>query len=605
MDFDQEITQTLSRRLSPWYFLLFFAFLLFFVRLWDFQILKGDHFFELSENNRVKIQEIIAPRGTIYDRNYNALANNTPSFDVSLLYQGISDPDDILLRLCPLLNLDRDAIAQKIVASRYLPRFKPLKIKVDVSRKELSLIEFYKLDLPHVVVEVFPKRHYPLGSVLSHVIGFLGEINETELKMSRYATYNLGDFLGKAGVEQAFETDLRGKVGWLQFEVDARGRKKEVLRSINPLPGRNLILTIDAELQSFADTLLGEKMGTLIAMNPRTGEILALVSHPAFDPNLFSRGISIREWQELTQNPYYPLANRAIQGLYPPGSVFKIVTALAGLEEKKITPETTFFCEGSYLFGNRPYRCWKKGGHGSLDLYGAIEQSCDCYFYRVGHLVGVDSLAHYAQSLGFGCPTGVGLGNEKAGLIPTKAWKEKKLRVPWQGGETLSTAIGQSFTLVTPLQILVMISTIANDGKICVPQLVKKIEDYQGNIKKDFSPRFISSEVSFSIKSLSAVKEALRRVVQNPYGTGKIARIEGVELAGKTGTAQVVSLSPDDKKLELPFHLRHHAWFTAFAPFQNPEIAVVALVEHGGSGSGAAAPLARELIAFYLNKVAR
>ena len=604
MDFDQEITQILSRRLTILYVLLFFAFLVFFVRLWDLQILKGDYFFELSENNRIKIQEIIAPRGAIYDRNHTFLANNTPSFDVSLLYQGISDLEDLIPRLTTILNLDRDTILKKIEGSRYLPRFKPLKIKVDVSRKELSLIEFYKLDLPGVVVEVFPKRNYPLGSAVSHLLGFLGEINETELKISPYSSYNPGDFLGKSGIERAFEMDLRGKVGWLQFEVDATGRKKEVLRSIKPLPGENLVLTLDAELQCFTDKLLGEKMGTIIAINPQNGEVLAIVSHPSFDPNLFSRGISAQEWHELTKSRYYPLTNRAIQGLYPPGSVFKIITAIAGLEERKITPETTFSCEGSYRFGNRTYRCWKKGGHGSLNLYGAIEQSCDTYFYRTGHLVGVDSLAYYAGLFGLGSPTGLGLSNEKAGLIPTRAWKEKKFQDSWQGGETLSTAIGQSFTLVTPLQILVMISAIANDGKIYVPQLVKKIEGYQGNVRREFQQQLVS-EVPVSMKSLQTLKEALRRVVQNPHGTGKIARIDGVEVAGKTGTAQVATLPPEGKKSETPFHLRDHAWFTAFAPVQNPEIAVVVLIEHGGSGSAVAGPLAKEVLAYYLSTVSR
>jgi len=602
MDFDQEITQTLSRRLTVLYFLLFFTFLLFFVRLWDLQILKGDYFFDLSENNRIKIQEIIAPRGAIYDRDYTALANNIPSFDVSLLYQGISDLEDILPQLSTILSLDRDAIIKKIDDSQYLPRFKPVKIKVDVSRKELSLIEFYKLDLPNVVVEVFPKRNYPFGGAVSHLLGFLGEINETELKMDRYSSYNPGDFLGKSGIERVSETDLRGRVGWLQFEVDATGRKKEVLRSINPLPGKNLVLTLDIQLQCFTDKLLGEKMGTIIAMNPKNGEVLALVSHPSFNPNLFSRGISVREWHKLTKNRYCPLTNKAIQGLYPPGSIFKIITALAGLEEGKITPKTTFSCEGSYRFGNRTYRCWKKGGHGSLDLYGAIEQSCDTYFYQVGRLVGVDSLAYYARLFGLGCPTGIRLGNEKAGLIPTRAWKEKTFQVPWQGGETISTAIGQSFVLATPIQMLVMISAIANDGKIYVPQLVKKIEDFQRNVKKDFQPQFIS-EVPVSAKSIQVLKEALRRVVHNPHGTGKIARIDGLEVAGKTGTAQVVSLSSDRKKSDAPFHLRDHAWFAAFAPFQNPEIAVVVLVEHGGSGSTTAGPLAKEVISHYLDKV--
>ncbi|MFH0814008.1 MAG: penicillin-binding protein 2 [Pseudomonadota bacterium] len=600
MDFDKEITQTLSQRLAIVYYFIFIGFLIIFFRIWDLQILKGDYYYDLSENNRIKIQEIIAPRGIVYDRNGTMLANNTPSFDISLLHQGIGCSQKILPLLSQILQIGPEEINRKMNESKQLPRFRPIKIKMDVSRRELSLVEFFKLDLPNVVIEVFPKRTYPLGKGLAHVIGYLGKVNEFELRLPEYAGYNPGDIIGKSGIEKAFGGELKGRSGWLQFEVDAVGRKKKVLSSVNPLPGKNLYLTIDSKLQDFTDTVLGENVGTAIAMDPNSGEILAFVSHPSFDPNLFSRGISLKNWCALRNDPFHPLINRGVQGLYPPGSIFKIVTAIAGLEEGKITPETTIFCNGSYWFGNRAYRCWKEGGHGGVNLYQAIEQSCDTYFYRVGQLVGIDSLAYYAKLFGLGSVTGLVLKDEKSGLVPTRGWKLKRFKVPWQEGETLSAAIGQSFVSATPLQILRLVSSIATKGKVVIPRLVKKIENSNGVVLKKFHPEYVS-RVPVSSRSVGVVAESLRRVIQSPCGTGKIARIGGVELAGKTGTAQVVSL-PFCKKTGAPFHLRDHAWFVAYAPFESPRISVVVLVEHGGGGSATAGPIAREIINFYLNK---
>jgi len=604
MDFDREIVRNLSRRLGILYFSIIIVFIIIFLRLWDLQILKGDYFFDLSENNRIKIREIIAPRGIVFDRNGNILADNSPSFDISLLHQGIKTLDEIVPLLSKILNMDSKNIVGRVTGSSPLPRFKPIKIKLDVSREELSLVEFFKLDLPNIVIEVFPKRNYPLGKGGAHLVGYLGEIDGAELKIPGYADYNPGDFIGKSGIEKIFECQLRGRSGWSRFEVDALGRKKRVLGCVDPAPGKNLCLTIDLDLQRFVDKVLGKKVGAVIAMSPKDGEILAFVSHPAYDPNLFSRGISSRDWHKLTKDSRHPLNNRCIQGLYPPGSVFKIITAIAGLEEGKITPETSFFCNGSYRFGNRSYRCWEKGGHGRLNLYEALERSCDIYFYQAGLRIGIDSLAYYARAFGLGEPTGFIFNNEKEGLVPTKRWKEKTFKTPWQEGETLSSAIGQSFVLVTPLQVLVLISAIANNGKICVPRLVKRIESAAGEAIKEFPP-VCASRAPVSAKSIAAVREALRRVVQNPCGTGKIARIEGLELAGKTGTAQVVSSRVCEKTLEVPFYLRDHAWFVAFAPFQDPKISVVVLVEHGGFGSSVAGPIIKEIIDYYLNKMIR
>jgi len=602
--FNQEITRSLSCRLKVFYAFLFVVFLIVFTRLWWLQILRGDYFFDLSENNRIKLQEITAPRGIIYDRNRVILADNIPSFDVSLLHPGVKNLEEILPFLSKALNIAPEEIVRRVRSSMSLPRLKPIKIKTDVERKELSLIEFFKLNLPNIVIEAFPKRNYPFRKSLSHVLGYLGEINETELKTLAGDNYGVGDYIGKSGAEKVFDRRLRGKNGWVQFEVDVIGRKKRVLSSFNPSPGENFYLTIDAGLQCFTDNALGDHTGAVVAIDPNNGEVLALVSHPSFDPNLFSRGISSKQWASLVNNPDCPLTNKAIQGLYPPGSLFKIITAISALEEKKITPETTFFCTDSFPFGNRVYHCWKKGGHGRLNLYKAIEQSCDIYFYNVGRLVGINGLARYAGLFGLGKPTGFVFKSEKTGLIPTKEWKKKIKKTPWQEGETLSSAIGQSFTLVTPLQMAVMISAIANNGGLYIPKLIKKITDNKDNLLKEFHPE-LASQVPVSLESIKVIKEALCGVIQSPHGTGRIARIEGIKMAGKTGTAQVVSLPADEKKSVVPLCFRDHAWFMAFAPFNNPRIAVVVLAEHGGSGSKTAGPIAREIINYYLSKPSR
>lgn len=601
IDFDQEITAALSPRFRFLKFIVMFFFAAIVIRLWYLQIFKGDYFFDLSENNRIKIQEIPAPRGIIYDRNGKVLVNNIPSFDISLLYSGEKQLREILPLLSKILNLSPEEIINRVKNSLYLPRFKPIKIKLDVTREELGKVEFNKIELPNVVVEFFPKRTYPWRENLAHVIGFLGEINQSELNQSDYFNYRPGDFLGKSGIEKSFEKTLKGQSGWIQFEVDALGRKKKTIGSADPVPGKNIFLTIDLDLQLFAEQVLGNKSGVIIAQNPNTGEIIAFASHPSFDPNLFSRGISSKDWKYLCSHPKHPLTNKGIQGVYPPGSLLKIITAIAGLEEGKITPDTRFFCSGSLKFGNRSYRCWKKEGHGSLNLLEAIEQSCDVYFYQVGNLVGINKLAYYSYLFGLGAPTGLGLEGEKGGLVPTTYWKEKALRLPWQKGETLSCSIGQGFYLTTPLQMLVLISAIANGGKLYSPFLVKKIIDPQGNVIKEFKPKVIKN-IPVSFESIKIIKEGLRRVVEGEKGTAKNIKIPGIEMGGKTGTAQVVGLPSKKTRQNLPEYLKDHAWFVAFAPFNNPEIAVVVLVEHGGFGSMVAAPMAREIIRHYLNR---
>ncbi|HNU70674.1 MAG TPA: penicillin-binding protein 2 [Thermodesulfobacteriota bacterium] len=602
MDFDQQITSSLSRRTVILVGFLFLSLLVIFVRLWQLQLLEGEYYFDLAKNNRIKLQEIIAPRGIIYDRNGQVLADNTPSFDISLLHEGLQDLERIIPLLSTILSLSPEEIRQRVEQTKNLSRFKPIKIKKDVSRKELGLIEFYKIDLPNVVIEVFPKRHYPLGEAMCHAIGRLGEIDETTLKNLKSSDYGLGDFIGKSGIEKAYENELKGKPGWLQFEVDALGRRKRVLSSEYPEPGNDVYLTIDADLQRFAHKTLGDKNGAVVALDPHNGEVLAYVSHPTFDPNLFSRGISSKDWNALVHSPFHPLTNKAIQGTYPPGSIFKIITAIAGLEEQIIDPQTTFFCHGRYDFINRP-RCWKRGGHGTMDLYSALEQSCDVYFYSVGHRLGVDKMAYYASLFGLGKETGIVLEGEKCGLIPTTTWKKKVYGVSWQQGETLSTSIGQSFVLCTPLQVALMMNTVASNGTLYVPHLSLKVMNRAGEVL-DITDTEVRSITSVSPATLAAVKEGLWRVVHGDRGTAKMVRISDLEIAGKTGTAQVIRLKEDKQDInDIPYQYRDHAWFAAFAPFTNPCISVAVLVEHGGFGSSVAGPIAREIIDYYLNTI--
>ena len=602
MDFDQHVIQHLSRRTIILYIFIAVCFLIVLVRLWELQLLKGEYYFDLSKNNRIKLQEITAPRGMIYDRTGAILADNTPSFDVSVLHEGVSDLKLVVPLLSEILSLPPEEITRRVQEGKNISRFKPIKIKKDVSRRELGLVEFFKLDLPNVVVEVFPKRHYPAKGAAAHILGRLGEIDESTLQSLSPDDYSVGDFIGKSGIEKAFESQLKGKSGWLQFEVDALGRKKRVLSEIHPVAGNNIYLSIDIDLQQAAHKILGEQNGAAIALDPNTGDVLAFVSHPSYNPNLFSRGISHEDWNELINNPFHPLTNKGIQGTYPPGSIYKIITALAGLEEKKVTQETTFFCNGTYKFLHKP-RCWKKYGHGTVDISTALEQSCDVYFYHLGHILGIDALSHYSNLFGLGNPTGIVLEGERAGLVPSNEWKKKVYKVPWQQGETLSTAIGQSFLLVTPLQMAVLINTVGNGGYLYTPNLVKKITTVRGLPVKTFEPVLVRDSM-VSVESLNLVRESLRRVVQNPHGTGKIAQIKGVELAGKTGTAQVIRLPQEKKKdEEIPYRYRDHAWFVAFAPFDNPKISVAVLIEHGRFGSSTAGPVARDIIKAYLSKI--
>jgi len=579
------------------------AFLLIFIRLWSLQVIKGSDLRHLSENNCIRLRENPADRGMLLDHKGNILAHNRPSFEVYLVPEDLRANPEVLIKVGEMLNMTQGEIEEKIKAQKRRTPFKPVKIKSDIDWNKLALLETNRIHLPGLIVDVRPRRAYDYGDLASHLIGYLGEVDENELRQSKESPYRMGTQIGKYGVEYRWENDLRGSDGGQQIEVDALGREIRPLGVVEPFPGNNLFLTIDLELQKVAEEAYQDKTGALIAMDPKTGRILAMVSKPSFKPDTFARNILPEEWKSLLENPYHPLQNKGIQGQYPVGSVFKIITAIAGLESGSIAPNTQLTCSGAFSYGNRDFRCWKEGGHGSLSLHRAIAESCDIYFYQVGLKVGPDIIAHYATEFGLGRTTGISLPHEKPGIVPSSSWKKKRLGVPWYSGETLSFSVGQGYLNATPLQLLVLISAVANGGKIVQPQVVERVEDIYQNKLKEYPPLKLG-RVNVSEKTLQLIQEALKGAVNDPRGTGSACWLKEVKVAGKTGTAQVIAMPEDFKRGEMnriPLRFRDHAWFVAYAPFEDPKISVAVLVEHGGFGATAAAPMAKKVIEQYLN----
>ena len=582
------------------YFVVFagVAFFMLFIHLWYLQVIKGSEFRRLSENNRIRIRENPADRGMLLDRKERVLAHNRPSFEVSLVPEDLKVNPEVLTNVSEMLDTDQEEILKRLQGQKRRPPFKPVKIKSDIDWNELARLEFNRVHLPGLVVDVKPRRTYSYGDLASHLIGYLGEVDENELKQSRDASYRMGALIGKYGIEYRWETDLRGTDGGRQIEVDALGREIKPLQSVDPFPGNNLILTIDLDLQKIAEEAYQDKSGALIAMDPKTGRILAMVSKPSFDPNLFARNISPEEWKSLMEDPRHPLQNKGIQGQYPPGSVFKIITAIAGLESGVITSDTQMNCTGVYPYGNRDFRCWKEGGHGTLSLHRAIVESCDTYFYQVGLKVGVDLIAHYANEFGLGRPTGICLPHEKPGIVPSSSWKKKRSGVPWYSGETLSFAVGQGYLNATPLQLVMLISAVANGGKLYLPQVVARVENIYGKVLKEYPP-VEKGRTEVSENTLRIVQEALMGVVNEPHGTGWACALKDAKVAGKTGTAQIPISGYYDEEKTI-------ASFIGFAPPDEPKfIMLVTLREPQSSpwASQTAAPLwyniAKDLFMYY------
>ena len=601
-NFDPVSQDVFAKQLKIAVLFVLVIFGILILRLWFLQIVNGSAYRDRSENNRIRLQSMASFRGVIRDRSGKILVDNRPSYDLYVIPEEIHDAEALLNRLAVLGNLEMALIRERLGRAANGYPFKPVCLKRDISREELAMLETRRFDLPGVMIKVRPQRYYFYGDLAAHVLGYLGEISEKQLKSGQFPNIKSGDLIGKTGIERRWQKSLNGGRGGEQVEVDAAGRRIKVISQKLPVSGADVCLTLNRELQTLAEEALDGKHGAVVAMDPRNGQILALASSPSYDPNLFITGFDGGTWKNIVSSSDYPLHNRALTGQYPPGSVFKIVVALAGLQEGVITPGETFFCNGEYSLGRGKYRCWKRWGHGKVDLNRALVESCDIYFYQLGMRLGVDRIAHYAHQLGLGQKTGLNLGQEKGGLIPTAEWKRKRWGTPWQGGETVSTAIGQSFVLVTPLQVATFVSAVFNGGHVYRPQVTQWVRKSGGESIFEFTSQLIR-DVEINPEYLELVKKALTGAVNHPRGTGSKARLMDITVAGKTGTAQVVNLKKEKEakaKGEIPWKYRDHAWFVAVAPADAPRITVAVLIEHGGHGGSAAAPIAKTLIEAYL-----
>lgn len=574
---------------------IFFVLLL---RLWHLQILSADDYRNMSENNRLRFVPVAASRGAIMDRSGKVLVSNRPSFSLAVVPQEVKDKDALLDRLTNLLGIDRAELEERWSKVKGRAKYYPVVLASNISRDQVEIIEENRLRLPGVEIEMKPVREYSSNILAAHLLGYIGEISDEEIDRKGYEEYNPGDYVGKNGIERSWEKELHGNDGGRQLEVDARGRVLRTISESHPTVGNSVVLTIDAALQRQAERSFGDQAGAAVAMDVNTGEVLAFVSNPSFDPALFSGKLPVDIWKSYLDDKRHPLENKALTGQYPPGSIFKIITALAGLEEGKVNENSSVNCSGSYELGGSTFKCWNKRGHGTTSLKKSLRESCDVYYYQLGEGLGVDLIAKTAHKFMLGASMGIGLSNEKPGLIPTAEWKQKRFGKRWYHGETLPVSIGQGYVLMTPIQMASMIATVANEGTVYRPFLVKRIVDTDGKTLKEFKPEVIG-KTGISPANFRLVKQGLFSVVNDPGGTGGMARLYDVRVAGKTGTSQVVKMR--DSKRGTPYQFRDHALFVAYAPYDKPEIAVAVIVEHGEHGGSAAAPIAGRMLRAYFD----
>ena len=595
-----ETSDALKRRVLIFGACFGVAFFGLFIRLWNLQVIQGVEFRSLSEDNRIAYRLVQSPRGMVFDSKGKLLADNRASFNIYLIRENVKNLKRTIRLLAEITGQPFEELYKR---TRNANPFRPFLIQADISRKTMAFLEENKPDYPGVFVQVTPLRQYPSKDRASHLLGYMGEVSNRQLQNLKKQNYRQGDLLGQYGVERTQEKFLRGQSGFKQVEVDAYGRELRVIRPFVEKPGNNIYLTIDMKLQEKAEELFEAHEGSIVILDPSDGAILAMVSKPSFNPNIFAGGIDAKNWKGLTEDPLKPLENRAIRGQYPPGSIFKIVMGFAILNEKIVRSDKKIHCHGSFPFGKRIFQDWKKGGHGPIDFVQSLAQSCDVYYYTNGQKLGIKKIARYARMFGLGSPTGFGAA-EKGGLVPSDAWKRRRFKERWYEGETISVSIGQGFNLITPMQAANLIATVANGGHLWKPYIVKKVMSSGGRTFFEASPRLIH-KIPIPREIFQKVREGLKEVVHGEKGTAKKARLPGIFMAGKTGTAQTVGLKHTGRKRkpeELPRKFRDHGWFVAFAPYENPSIAIAILGENAGRPGSFFAPYAKELISFYLGK---
>jgi penicillin-binding protein 2 len=593
----QDSPEPIQKRLPLLAGFIILVIVILFIRLWYLQVVKGAYYQEQAESNRIRPVMLRPPRGIIYDRRGRPLVENELVFDISLIPEDAADLD-ATIELSTIVKMTPEVIHKELEdAEDVRTSYEPVKIHEQAPWDEVAEVEAHQDDLPGSIIEPEHLRHYPYGGLASHQFGYIGKVSPSQRKIEQT---DIGMLTGQTGLEKIYDKMLRGIPGRRMIQVNAAGRKVKDLGIEEPKPGTDIYLTIDLDAQKAAEEGLGSRAGAVVAMDPNTGEILALASHPSYDPNLFPRGISPRDWVRLMNDPSHPMFNRAIQSVYPPGSTFKIIVALAGLESGVIKLDDKVMCKGFLMSGRHAFRCWKTGGHGAISFHQALVESCDVYFYTMGERIGWDRIAEYAKKLGYGSLTGIRLPDEKPGLIPTTQWKKQRTGEPWYPGDTYINSIGQGFIQVSPIQACRMISAVANGGRLYRPLLVKQTRNRETGKVNVTEPELIKT-VMIDPSVLHEVQSALAGVVNEPDGTAHAAASPLATVAGKTGTAQVIAQKVSGRTLS--DETKDHAWFVAFAPVENPKIAVAVVVEHGGHGGSAAAPVAKKVIEEYLKNV--
>lgn len=591
-----EDLSTVTKRAAVAFRVVLVLIFLVLAYYWKLQVLNYKKYYALAENNRTRVRTVSAPRGVIKDRNGVILADNRPSFKVLLLRENLKDPGVVYEKLGELLSVDSAQLRARAEKYAGVPVYEPVVIMDGLSLAEVAPVESRRLDLPEVVVDFEPQRYYPRGSLAAHVLGYLQERTPEDARTGQAPKPRPGDLGGKTGIEKAFDPVLTGRDGSFVEVVDSRGKSRGELRREAPTPGRELVLTLDAELQARAEALLGGREGVILVLDPRNGEVLTMANSPSYDPNKFITRFTPSEWLALMADPSSPLENRAIRGLYAPGSIFKVVMALAGLDSGLIDENTTVYCSGSTVIYGMPFACWFSPGHGSMNLPEAIRNSCNIYFYDLGRRLGIEKIAEAARRVGLGSNTGIELPGEKSGLVPDPAWKKHARGEPWYPGETIPVSIGQGSLLVTPLQVAAVTARVANRGRPVRPRLV------MSGRSEDPAPE--PAATAFSRADFEKVVEGMWRSV-NRSGTGAAAYVEGFDVCGKTGSTQVMSRDNLERMKKLGREVKTHSWFSGFAPRDDPRVVVTVLVEFGGGGGATAAPLAGQLFSLFLEKERR
>ena len=593
MNRDNDKGKVLIRRSLIMALIKFLLLMVIIARLYYLQVYQADRYKTLADENRISTRLLVPPRGIIFDRNGVTIASNQQNFQALIVAEqapNVEETLDAFKKIMPLSEAEEERIKKDLKRNR---SFVPIKIRDNLSWEEVSRIQLNAPDLPGIVIDEGLTRYYPFGAGMAHILGYVSSVSDKDVKDDPLLEVP-GFKIGKSGIEKYLEKALRGESGNLKLEVNAYGRIMKEIERVDGIPGKDVQLTIDSRLQQKAFELFGEESGAAVLLDVHTGEILAFVSAPSFDPNMMTQGLSTEDWNALLHNERNPLTDKAISGQYSPGSTFKMIVALAALEAGVIKPETRTYCAGKMFLGNHAFHCWKKEGHGHLNVVEALQHSCDIFFYETAQKLGIEKIADMARRFGLGSKINIGLENEKAGLIPDKEWKLRRFGEPWQQGESLISGIGQGYILTTPLQLATMTARLVNGGYEIKPTFLKVSDGEKSKIRKiDVSPA-----------NLELIKEGMYAVVNKPGGTAWRSQFDyhGQRMGGKTGTTQVRRITMKErregikKESELPWRLRNHALFVGYAPHDNPKYAVAVLVEHGGGGSSVAAPLAGKIL---------